>query len=263
MLDALRRHWPEYGMEAAALGTFMISACLFGALLEHPDSAVHRAIGSALLRRVFMGIAMGATAIAIICSPWGQRSGAHMNPSVTLGFLSLDKVERWDAAFYVVAQFAGAVLGVRLANALIGPALAHSAVNYVVTKPGEHGAAVAFWAEMAISFVMLSAVLRFSNSRRLTRLTPFLAGALVAAYITIEAPLSGMSMNPARTLGSALSAEQWTGLWIYFTAPLAGMLAAAQLFRFQRGIHRVFCAKLHHHNGQRCIFRCNYGALIQ
>ena len=64
-------HWPEYLMEAAALGTFMISACVFGVLLGHPASAVHQAIESDVLRRIITGIAMGLTAIAIFCSPWG------------------------------------------------------------------------------------------------------------------------------------------------------------------------------------------------
>ncbi len=261
MLQALRSHWPEYLMEAAALGVFMLSACTFAALLEHPASALHQAIPSALPRRVLMGIAMGLTAVGIICSPWGQRSGAHMNPSVTLSFLSLGKVARWDAAFYILAQFAGGVAGVRVADVFIGSALRDSAVNYVATTPGAPGVAVAFFAELLISFVLMTTVLSASNSKRWSRFTPYLAGTLVAAYITIEAPLSGMSMNPARTFGSALSAEQWTALWIYFTAPVLGMLTAAQLFRFRRGLHGVLCAKLHHHNDKRCIFRCNYGEL--
>jgi aquaporin Z len=66
-----------------------------------------------------------------------------------------------------------------------------------------------------------------------------------------------MSMNPARTLGSALPARVWTGLWVYFTAPLLGMLTGAELYRAisRRG---VACAKLHHQNRYRCIFRCGY-----
>jgi aquaporin Z len=77
-------------------------------------------------------------------------------------------------------------------------------------------------------------------------------------YIIIEAPISGMSMNPARTLGSAFSAQVWTSIWIYFTAPPTGMLLAAEAYVRLRGSHRVLCAKLHHENNERCIFRCNY-----
>jgi aquaporin Z len=88
------------------------------------------------------------------------------------------------------------------------------------------------------------------------------AGMLVASYIVFEAPVSGMSLNPARTLGSAVHAHVWTALWVYFTAPLLGMLAAAQLYVSTRGLDAVLCAKLHHENLQRCIFRCNYGARV-
>src|ERR1700747_4197 len=111
-LASLRAHWPEYLMEAALLGAFMVSACLFGALYEFPQSTIHQAIGSSFLRRLLMGVSMGLTAIAIIYSPWGKRSGAHINPSVTFTFLRLGKIKPWDAIFYMAAQFTGAVLGV-------------------------------------------------------------------------------------------------------------------------------------------------------
>lgn len=248
-------------MEAAALGIFMISACAFGVLLEHPMSAVNQALDSAAVRRAIGGLAMGLTAIGIISSPWGQRSGAHMNPSITLSFLFLGKIDRWDAAFYVLFQFLGGIGGVMTANALLGVPLSHAAVDYAVTAPGPGGPWVAFGAETAISMLMMWTVLNFSNSPRLSRFTPLVAGALVAAFITVEAPLSGMSMNPARTFGSALTANEWNALWVYFTAPPIGMFIAATVYRFRNGIHRVFCAKLHHHNSQRCIFRCGFASL--
>lgn len=260
-LTALRAHWPEYLMEAAALALFMVSACAFTVLLEHPGSPVNHAIEDALTRRALIGLAMGGTAVALIYSPWGKRSGAHMNPSVTLAFLSLGKIDPWDAAFYIAAQFAGGAAGVAAADLLVGFPVRHSAVNYAVTVPGAGGAGAAFAAEFVISGALMWAVLAVSNARRLSRFTGLLAGTLVALYITIEAPYSGMSMNPARTLGSALAAGEWTALWVYFTAPPLAMLFAAALYRFRRGAHAVFCAKLHHHNDERCIFRCNYGEL--
>ena len=143
----------------------------------------------------------------------------------------------------------------------MGAALGHPAVNYAATMPGPTGPWIAFGAEFAISFLMITAVLTFSNSKRLTRWTPVIAGTLVATYISIEAPLSGMSMNPARTLGSSVWAASFQALWVYFTAPVLGMLLAARVYVSRHGAHRVFCAKVHHHNEQRCIFRCNYGAL--
>jgi aquaporin Z len=259
---AILFHWPEYLMEAAALGSFMVSACVFVVLFEHPSSPVHQSFeGASMLRRALIGLAMGLTAIGIIYSPWGQRSGAHMNPAVTLTFLSLGKITPWDALFYILFQFLGGIAGVLVANLLIGPALQDATVNYAVTVPGPGGSWIAFIAEFVISMLMMSMVLWVSNSRRLSRYTPLFAGALISTFITFEAPLSGMSMNPARTVGSAFHAGEWTALWIYFVAPPTAMLLASIIYRFRRGAHRVFCAKLHHCNNQRCIFNCRYGDL--
>jgi aquaporin Z len=107
----------------------------------------------------------------------------------------------------------------------------------------------------------MSVVLRASNTAGLARFTPLLVGALVATYITVEAPISGMSMNPARSLASAVPASAWTVLWIYFLGPPLGMLLAAEAYVRRRGPAAVFCAKLHHDNAQPCIFRCRYAEL--
>ncbi|MBI1791960.1 MAG: aquaporin [Acidobacteria bacterium] len=256
MRGALQSHWPEYLMEAAGLGCFMIAACLVGILLQHPASPIVQAIPGPTVRRVLFGVAMGLTALGIIHSPWGQQSGAHLNPSVTMTFLRLGKIAVPDAFFYIVAQFAGGLAGVLLVASALGMLLSHESVRWVVTSPGPWGNGAAFAAELVISFVLMSVVLTTSNSARLARYTPFFAASLVAAYISLEAPVSGMSMNPARSLSSALPARALQALWIYFTAPPLGMLLAAEIYVRRRGIHRVFCAKLHHHNERRCIFHC-------
>jgi aquaporin Z len=192
----------------------------------------------------------------------GQRSGAHFNPSVTLTFWRLGKVGGRDAAFYAAAQVIGGTVGVFFSALILGDVLEHPSVNYAVTVPGPQGAAVAFAAEVLISFLLMTVILTTSNRARLAPFTPLFSGALVATYIALEAPLSGMSMNPARTLASALPANVWTGLWIYFTAPLLGMLAAAELHVRRRGLAEVYCAKLHHGNDRRCIFRCRWHELV-
>ncbi len=263
MVDALRRHWPEYLMEAAGLGAFMISACVVGVIIEHPASPFRQAFPDPLLRRILFGLVMGLTAVGIIYSPWGQQSGAHINPAVTLTFFRLGKVAGWDALFYVLAQFAGGLAGVLLSAWALGHVVADPSVNYVVTVPGSGGPAVAFLAELAISFGLMLVVLIASNTDRLGRFTGLFAGILVATYIGIEAPLSGMSMNPARTFGSALPAHVWTAFWVYVTAPPLGMLLAAESYLRLRGARQVYCAKLDHDNDKRCIFRCSYHALVQ
>jgi aquaporin Z len=252
--SSLRLHWPEYLMEAALLGAFMVSACVFGALYEFPHSPIHQFIMSGFLRRLLMGMSMGLTAIAIIYSPWGKQSGAHINPSVTLTFFRLGKIRFWDALFYVAAQFSGAVFGVFLVARFLGKEVSDPAVRYVVTVPGPHGPWVALASEFAIAFGLMTLVLNVSNHHRLDRYTGLFAGLLVATYITLEAPFSGMSMNPARSLGSAIPPMIWDGLWIYLTAPPLGMLAAAELYVWSRDQASVKCCKLHHNNEKRCIF---------
>ncbi len=257
MIAALRGHWPEYVIEAAGLAAFMISACAFGVLIFHPDSPAHAALGTDLARRAVMGVAMGATAIGIIYSPWGRRSGAHINPSTTLAFLRLGKIAPPDAAFYIAAHFIGAVAGVATSWALLGARLAHRSTWFVATVPGPAGTLAAFAAEVGISFLLMSVVLAVSSSH-FQRLTGLFAGFLVALYITFEAPISGMSMNPARSFGSAVFAGALAPLWIYFVAPLVGMQLAVVIMppRAKRG-----CAKLDHPSDRPCIF-CGQGRAV-
>ena len=250
--EHLQTRWPEYLIEAALLGLFMASACSFGVILFHPDSAMVAAVPNPALRRMLMGLAMGSTAAALIYSPWGKQSGAHFNPAVTITFFRLGKVAPWDAVFYPIFQFCGGVLGVLAVAAVLRQSLADPEVNFVVTVPGRWGVWPAFAAEIIISCVLMLTILIVTNSRLSTKAGLF-GACLVATYITLESPISGMSMNPARTVASAAVAGVWTSAWIYFIAPLLGMLAAAQLYlSFSR--RGVGCAKWHHDNNKRCIF---------
>lgn len=254
MVGSFRQHWPEYAIEATLLGLFMISAALFTALLEYPGSPVRRSVPHTDVRRALVGLAMGLTAIALIYSPWGQRSGAHMNPAVTLTFLRLGRIAPWDAASYVAAQFVGGLFGVLISRLLLGPILAHPSVRYVATVPGAQGARVAFLAEALMACGLMLMVLFVTDTPRLARFTGLFAGTLVFLYIAFEAPLSGMSLNPARTAASALPSGIWTGGWVYFTAPLLGMMLAAQLYVLLGTAAAPACPKLCHGTKQRCIF---------
>src|SRR5215472_4953017 len=255
--NALCKHWPEYLIEGWALGTFMVSAGLVATLLGAPASPVHRALPDAMSRQAVGGIAMGLTAIALIHSGWGKRSGAHMNPAVTLTFLRLGKIHPWDALFFVVAQVVGGLSGVLLVTALAGHAFSDPPVSYAATLPGSSGPTTAFAAEFVISAMLMLTVLSLSAYKRLAPFTGLIVGCLVATYITFESPLSGMSMNPARSLASAAPGMHWRHLWIYLTAPLLGMLSGAQVFLMVGGARRVLCAKLLHPLGVRCI-HCGY-----
>lgn len=250
-------HWLEYLIEASGLGVFMVVAAVAAVALEHPASAVHALVPAPLVRRLLMGLTMGTTAAAIIYSRWGERSGAHLNPAVTLAFARLGRIDPADVFGYVIAHFVGAMVGMGLAAWLLLPALGHPGVGWVVTRPGPAGLAAAGLAEFVMTFVLMSTVLLCAASPRAQRFTGLAAAALVAIFITVEAPISGMSLNPARSLAPAVLSGQFDALWIYVVAPPLGTLTAAEAVCRVRAAASVACAKLQHGRG-RCIFRCRF-----
>jgi aquaporin Z len=252
-LQGAANHWPEYAAEALGLGLFMVAAGVVATLLDGPHAELKDLLPSDNLRRAIGGLAMGLTAIALIYSPWGKRSGAHMNPAVTLAFWRLGKIKARDAICYVAAQFTGGLLGVLLVAATLGMSFTERPVLFAVTLPGPSGVPIAFAAELLISMGMMLAVLHCAERPRLAPYTGMVAGILVATYIALEAPLSGMSMNPARSFASAAPASQWQYLWLYFTAPPLGMLLATQIHLALHGAGFGGCAKLVHTTTARCI----------
>jgi len=258
LAHAFRRNWRLYIFEGIELAVFMLSACVFTVLLFDPNCPALHVIPSSAIRRILMGIAMGATAILIIRSPIGRKSGAHFNPAITLTYLRLGKIAVWDAAFYVIFQFAGGVFGVAVSAVLLGRRIADPEVDYAVTVPGRYGTAAAFLAELFMAIVLMGVVLWASNRPSVALYTSYLVGILIAFYILFFAPVSGFSINPARTVGSAVFANVWTSVWLYFTAPLLGMFAAAEIYLRAFGASRVLCAKLHPDPRYPCPFICRY-----
>lgn len=254
MLESLRSHWPEYLMEGAELGIFMIVAGIFSTLFYAPASPAVAAIPNLFLRGLLMGSIMGLTAIAVIYSPWGKRSGAHFNPAVTLAFYRLGKLKFWDTCFYVLAQFIGGSLGILTATLILGDPFKNLPVNYIVTVPGIGGWFAAFSAEVVLAFILMLMILVISNHSTLHHYTGIFAGVLVAIFVTLAAPISGMSINPARTFASALPANVWTAVWIYFVAPPFAMSIAAETYlRRTRSQSEDLCGKLCPNVETRCI----------
>jgi len=259
--DALHYHWPEYVIEAAGLGCFMIAAGVLATIIELPTSPVRLAVTGALWRRALLGAGVGLTAIAIIYSRWGRRSGAHLNPAMTLSFFLLGKIAGWDAFFYIVSQVVGGLLGVLATAWALGTWFSGPPIHYIVTVPGTRGVLLAFVAEFSMAFALMTIVLIMTNERVLAPFTGLTAGTLLAIFIVVGAPISGMSINPARTLASAWPAHFWQSVWIYFVAPTAGMTSAAFGYVQVRTSAAVRCAKLQHDRMHPCIFRCGYAAI--
>ena len=246
-------HWREYLIEAWGLGTFMISAGLFATIIYSPELPFSAIIPNDFVKGLLMGTAMGLTAIAIIYSPWGKRSGAHINPAVTITFFRLKKLSASDTFAYIIAQFLGGLIGVLLMISILGNYFTKQPINYVVTIPGKWGLTIALIAEFMLSFGLMLMVLFTSNNDRLSKYTGVFSGILVAAYITFEAPISGMSINPARTFASGFPAQVWDGFWIYYFAPPLAMLTAAEIYLRYPKKPQVICCKFCPNKEQVCI----------
>lgn len=229
---AFRRNKRFYLQEALGLGIFMVSACFFSALLESPLSSIHAAIPDSVVRHDILGILMGLTALFIFYSPWTAPSGSHINPAVTLTFLHLGRVCRWDALFYIIFQVIGGVSAVWFMGMAMGPVLTSTPVSYAVTVPGTSGLWAALLTEFIIGFLMMSMVLHTGNNKRWSHYTRIIAACLVCLNVILAAPISGFGMNPARSFASALPAGIWTAWWIYLLAPVTSMLAAAECYKY-------------------------------
>ena len=256
--SVFKRNWRLYLYEASELALFMLSACGFTIILFEPSWFGTRFVPSEIIRRALMAMAMGITAVLIIRSPMGKRSGAHFNPAITLTYLRLGKVVLWDAMFYVLFQFLGGIFGVALAAAVFGRSLSNPSINYAVTVPGRYGTIAAFVAELFMAALLMTVVLLLSNRSHLAVYVSYSVGILIAMYEFFLGPVSGFSINPARTTGSAVFASVWTAVWLYFVAPLLGMLFAAEIYPKINGDARVLCAKLHPAQEFPCPFICEH-----
>jgi aquaporin Z len=252
-------HLPEYFAEF--LGTALMMAIGIGAvvIMWAQQSPMRELIPSDDLRRLITGMLFAGGATLVVLSPIGQRSGGHINPAVTLAFWLKGQVAAKDAACYVAAQILGAIAGVLLVERA-GGEWAQS-VSLGVTLPGPgFGATTAFLAEILITFLLVFLIIYCVSTQRLANKTPYLAGALVALLVFVEAPVSGTSLNPARSAAPALLSGVAEYNWIYWTAPPLGAIIAVVLFGElfpQR--KRTGCAKLYHTERYRCIFAdCGY-----
>jgi aquaporin Z len=202
-------------------------------------------IPSGALRRLLTGFLFGTTGGLIALSPVGRLSGAHINPVVTLAFWLKGTLRAGHACWYVVAQCAGAVVG---AVPLLLWGRLGASIDYGVTAPGaSFGAGWALAGEVAATALMVALLLVFVGHPRLRGFTPLLFPVLYAVLVWIEAPLSGSSTNPARSLGPSLIANAWPAWWIYWVGPAAGAMLGVALHRVGRlAALEIEVAKLYH-----------------
>src|SRR6185437_16721336 len=125
------RKLKDYCYEALGLGIFMFSAGLFDAIIDHPDLFVRQHIHSALVRRFLIGLTMGITALFIFNAPFGKKSGAYINPAITLVQYRLGNIDKKDALFYSLFQFTGGSIGMYLIYLFLPHLISHPAINYI------------------------------------------------------------------------------------------------------------------------------------
>jgi len=203
------------------------------------------------------GFLFGTTGALIAVSRVGKISGAHINPAVTLAFWILGKIDGVHAVLYVTAQCAGAALGAipLLLWGDLGKSIAYGAT---VPGPG-FGIWIAAAGEIVTTFALVFGLFLFIGNRRLSTWTPLLFPFLYAIMVYLEAPISGTSTNPARSLGPAVISGEWHGWWIYLIGPLFGTwiativqrygflkrfeISVAKVYHFQHDPHGIFKPK--------------------
>lgn len=230
MKASFKKNFIHYLQEALGLAIFMISACFFSAFLWGNITFLHLQIENEILKNIIMAVMMGLTALLIFYSPVTAPSGSHINPAVTITFLRLDKMCRYDAMFYIIFQFLGGTIAVLIMASLLGNALTMAPVNYATTVPGKYGIAPAAITEFTIAFITMCTVLFSSNNNKTKKYTRIFSAILVCTWVIFAGPLSGFGMNPARSFASAFPAHIYTSFWIYLSMPFAGMLSAAEFY---------------------------------
>lgn len=228
----IKNNYSFYLMEALALAGFVLIAAFTTIFLEHPDSplaqtqlAVHP-----LLRGIILGAVMGIY-ITAMATAIGKLSGANANPIITWAFFRIKKISFANLCAYMAAQFLGAIAAILLLHLTFNKIFEHPLINYSLTKPKPgHSLGTSFIAEFIISFIFVITTLFVLSSKKLEKYNAAIAGLLIALFLIIELPYSGMSMNPARSFASALVAWKWEEIWIYFVAPIIAMLLATEIF---------------------------------
>jgi aquaporin Z len=229
--ETIQHNYKLYLMEALGLAIFMCSACFFAGQLWHSGAFLNTFFINDMSKSLIMSIAMGLTALFIFYSPLTAPSGSHINPAVSLVQLYLGNLSKLNFVFYVIFQFTGGTVAVYLMSFLMKHTVTDAPVNYVVTVPGK---GIAEWKaaiyEIVMGFIMITTVLNVSSTK-FKKYTRIFAACLVCVYVIVGGPVSGFGMNPARSFASALPSGIYTSFWIYIFCPIAGMMAAAILYK--------------------------------
>ncbi len=244
-MNLLKTHWQN--ALAEFLGTALLISIGISAVILNfgAGSPVTEIIPDPGLRRLITGFLFGSTGGAIAISSLGKISGAHINPVVSLAFYISGKLRSSTAIIYILSQLAGGITGAL--PLLLWGDIGRS-IDFGATLPGK---GYTFWeaagGEVVTTFFLIIGLFIFIGHKRLRNYTPLLFPYLYAIMVYLEAPLSGTSTNPARSIGPMIISQNYTGWWIYWIGPVIGMLIAVAVHKF--ALFRFFefeVAKLYH-----------------
>ena len=244
-----RRGLPWLVLRAELVGTavLMLVGLSLVILMFGEGSPIPGLLPSEGWRRLITGFLFGTTGASIALSPIGRRSGAHINPIVTLAFRLMGKLDLPTSLGYVAAQLAGGVLG--CLPLLAWGAMGRSVV-FGATLPGQgYSTGIVLLGEVITTFAMVTLLCVFLGFRRIRPFTPALFPFLYTVMVYAESPISGTSTNPARSLGPAVISGQWDGWWIYWVGPVIGSVAAC--VACSALAKRITVAKLYHFDSDR------------
>lgn len=253
-------HWFEYGAELLGTAFLVFAGVSTIIFVFGVGSPLARALPDPGIRRLIRGLLFAGSGALIAISPLGKLSGGHINPAVSLAFWTHGKMHHFDLGGYIFGQLLGAAIGALLVVLVWGRHAAAS-VRYGTTMPGTgYPLWLVFLAEVSLTCLLILSIFFFVSSHRLMRWTPLMAWLLVATMVWLESPISGTSLNPARSFGPALAAWAWQHHWLYWIAPPLGALLAVGAFRLlSRGTRDVLTGKMFHVPHYRSVFM-NVGA---
>ena len=248
-------NWPEYFAElfgTAFLIFIGLSAVTFDLGKGLP---MENLIPNKSFRLLITGLLFAGSGSLVAISPLGKLSGAHINPAVSLAFWAKGKMELYDLGGYIIGQFVGAFIGAALLVLVWGDYAA--SVNNGMTLPGKgYSLWDVFLVEMGMTFLFVFSIFIFVSSHRLMHWTPLMTWLLIAVMVWWGAPISGTSINPARSIGPALVSWSWQAQWLYCIAPPLGAMQAVMVYRFlNMNKCKILTGKLFHVPHYRCIFK--------
>jgi len=228
--------WKLFVAEAIGTGLLLFFGLSIVIFNLGEGSVIVKLIPTEWPRRILTGFMFGLVGCLVTISPVGKISGAHINPAVTLAFWLRGKIKYDTMIGYVLSQLIGGVIG---CVPLLAWGKQGQSLQYGITLPGDAGLTAAFIGEVIATSCLIIYLYLFIGTKRLRNYTPYGIPFLYAILTWTEASFSGCSTNPARSFAPALIAGNFTDHWVYWIAPVVGVILVSLFFRWRR-INRIY-----------------------